>query len=792
MPIPLRPKIAPQLAFVVTIVIFIGFASNALIRVVASAPSRVSLAIVVAALVAALVLQLGVISRPGADVRTWKGYLALTASAALFILPFLPFPSVWGGVQGFIAGNALLILPAPAGYAVTAIISTIAGLVQGHLYASPIMGVYAGLITVSTGLIVYGLSRLLTLIAQLQAVRTHLADAAVTDVRLRFVRNVQDLLDNRISALGLKAELASRLARTDDVRTDAECVKAELADIMTVSRQTLDEVRSVARGYRELPLDDEVNSALKVLSAADVDVTADVSLDDVSPQVRTAFAMIIREGATNVLRYKRASWCRISLRQDGPVIDLAITNDGRPATETPVLSEQLRDLGDRLAALGGELSARPGEDGTVVVQARVAAGPEPAGGTQEVVAPPQDEQPVVAQRLIRFVVIAVIAGYVLTTETFVLHPWLDTVTAPYPRIGSGAVLLATVCLTVTGLIQAGFSRPHGWPYSAPLLWLALLVQAVAVVLPAVLYRNPTIVEAGFLAACALLVFRRPLAGWSAFAVVAATIGLLQAIYTDNNPILIQYGLAAVVNHGLAVYAVAMLQSTVTRLREARTELADLAVAKERLRLARDLHDLLGYSLATMAVKAELAHRLIATRPERARHQIADVLTISRQALADVRSVSSGYRDMSLDEECASARSILDAAGIAAKIEIGHGELSGPVGTVLATVLREGLTNLLRHSKAEHCTIRTTQDSRRAAITVINDGVAANSADSLAVGGNGLHNLGERVAGLSGELTATVQDDDTFRMHTWVPLDAAPHPTSQAAGQWERLRTRLSH
>lgn len=782
----LNPEIAPRVVFIVTLVVFIGFASNALVRVIVAGPGAVRLTVVIIALVLALVLQLGLFSRPNVDVRNWRGYAALVVSTALLTVPFLGFPSVWGGVQGFIGGNALLVLPTLAGLAITAIVATIFGVFQAQLNASPITGAYIGIITVLLALSVYGLTRLRTLVAQLQTVRTQLADAAVTTERLRFVREVEDLLDHRLSALGLKAELASRLTSTD-----ADRAKTEIAEILSLSRQTLDEVRSVARGYREVPLDSEVNAARAVLSAADMDVTVEASLEDPGPRARTAIATIIREGATNVLRHSDATRCAISLRQRGSSIRLEITNDGASTTGPVIMDRALGNLRDLLAADGGELTAESREDGTFVLQAQIVARPDHDAEMSDDPTLPEGMQPVVPPRFTPILVAAVIIGYFLTTESFALHQWLDSNPVPYPPIGPVGVLVATVCLAITTLIWVGIGWPGGRPRTARSLWLALVVQAVAVFLPVVLYRDPTIAEAGFLAASAILVIRRPLAGWAAFGLVAGAMGGLQAIYTNNDPVLIQYGLAAVINHGLVVFALSQLQSTVVRLHRARTGLADLAVTRERLRLARDLHDLVGYSLSTMTLKSELAHRLITTRPERARHQIAEVLAISRLALADVRSVSTGYRDMSLDDECASARSVLDAAGIEANIRTGHGELPEHVGTVLATVLREGLTNMLRHSKAEHCAIITTHGGGRATITITNDGVAESPADTPAVGGTGLRNLAERVADLSGELTATREVDDTFRLHTWVPLNV-DRPNSEPRGRhWERLRGRLS-
>ncbi len=144
----------------------------------------------------------------------------------------------------------------------------------------------------------------------------------------------------------------------------------------------------------------------------------------------------------------------------------------------------------------------------------------------------------------------------------------------------------------------------------------------------------------------------------------------------------------------------------------RAELAQLAVIRERMRFARDLHDLLGYSLSAITLKAELTRRLVGSNPERARDELADVVDIARQALADVRLVASGYRNMSLAE-----------GGGLGRLAARHGRHHGrhrdqlrcrstrPVDTVLATMLREAVTNMLGTARREHCTIKAERDGR---------------------------------------------------------------------------------
>src|SRR5882757_3552114 len=174
--------------------------------------------------------------------------------------------------------------------------------------------------------------------------------------------------------------------------------------------------------------------------------------------------------------------------------------------------------------------------------------------------------------------------------------------------------------------------------------------------------------------------------------------------------------------GLGLYALAWLAEVVTRLHGTRTELARLAVAEERLRFSRDLHDLLGYSLSAITLKGELAYRLIGTDTEQVQDNVDTVVKISRQALADVRAVARSYRDLSLDVEVVSALSVLEAAGIAATVEVTVGAVPRDLDTVLATVIREGVTNLLRHSTATECRIVAGRDGGQVRLVLENDGV----------------------------------------------------------------------
>jgi two-component system sensor histidine kinase DesK len=128
-------------------------------------------------------------------------------------------------------------------------------------------------------------------------------------------------------------------------------------------------------------------------------------------------------------------------------------------------------------------------------------------------------------------------------------------------------------------------------------------------------------------------------------------------------------------------------------------------------------------LSVITLKSELTSRLVADNPARASRELAEILTVSRRAHADVRSVALGYYKLSLDEECDSAESVLAIANIEVVLRREYHMLPERTGTPLATVLREGVTNVLLHSKAERCDIHIRQSDRSISIDVVNDGAS---------------------------------------------------------------------
>ena len=224
--------------------------------------------------------------------------------------------------------------------------------------------------------------------------------------------------------------------------------------------------------------------------------------------------------------------------------------------------------------------------------------------------------------------------------------------------------------------------------------------------------------------------------------------------------------------GCSMIGVGHLIRTIRELRAARAEIARLAVAEERLRFARDLHDLLGHSLSTIAIKAALAHRLRPGAPERAIRELEDVQTVTQEALREVRDAVTGYRQPTLATELANAREILAAAGIACQCDDAAGTLSPPIESALAWTVREGVTNAVRHSRAQHVTISIHQERATVRADITDDGGGRSLETPTPPhtgGGSGLRGLAERAAAVGGRLEVQPCPAGGFHLAVTLPL-----------------------
>jgi two-component system sensor histidine kinase DesK len=216
--------------------------------------------------------------------------------------------------------------------------------------------------------------------------------------------------------------------------------------------------------------------------------------------------------------------------------------------------------------------------------------------------------------------------------------------------------------------------------------------------------------------------------------------------------------------GVDMIGVTRLADALRELHDARDELARQAVVEERLRLARDIHDLLGHSLSLITLKSELAGRLIEKDSARAAQEVHEVERVARQGLSEVRTAVAGYRQPTLRSELDGARQILEAAGVACMVDHTAEALSPATEAVLAWTVREGVTNVVRHSRARHCTIRIAREDSAVCVEVINDGYQRQErGHPPARAGSGLSGLAPALALLPGD------DPD----HFWPQWLSAP-------------------
>ena len=362
-----------------------------------------------------------------------------------------------------------------------------------------------------------------------------------------------------------------------------------------------------------------------------------------------------------------------------------------------------------------------------------------------------------ADRLSRAVVVVVCAAYAAVNLAGAFTQYR----------GGEAVVCALCALGILALQLVYFSRP-GARMTVVRSAVALTAMAVLVYLPAAWLGLAFLGFAGFLAGSLLLALP-PRTGLPAYLVVVGVAGIVQRrldVLEPNSVYSVFYAVSATGLTGLVIFALTRLARFVRQLHDARDELSRMAVAEERLRFARDAHDLLGLSLSAVTVKAEVVDRLVDTDPEAAHAELRDLLAVSRRALGEVRMVAAGAAELSLPDELRSARSVLDAAGVDFSVLGEDPGLPDEAAALFATLLREAVTNVLRHAKAGACHVAMAHRGDDARIVVTNDG--AGEAPEDGAGGSGLENLRRRFAERGGTVVAE-RDADEFTLTGRLPV-----------------------
>jgi len=339
--------------------------------------------------------------------------------------------------------------------------------------------------------------------------------------------------------------------------------------------------------------------------------------------------------------------------------------------------------------------------------------------------------------------------------------------------GSGSPAIAVLAALAIGALQLRHSfaaargeQPRGWPWT-------LLALAVLVYLPMVWFGMGWAPMQYFVIASAVMLLR----GWPAGIAAAAPLLATAAEVVGKGPVngesaaqealAVLYWTVGLLTGAVALYGAARLVHVLDELEATRTELAELAIGRERLRISRDLHDLLGHSLSAISLKGDLARRLLPSDVRAARAEIEGLTEVARDALRDVRAVTRDEHALSLRTETDGAAALLAAAGIDARIDVDLPDLPRPTEEMLAWAVREGITNVLRHSQATTCSVTATRRDGMVRLEIINDG-----ARPPAGGGNGLAGLAERAAALSGSAAGERTHGGRFRLLVEIPGEAA--------------------
>ncbi|WP_183091304.1 sensor histidine kinase [Streptomyces radicis] len=249
------------------------------------------------------------------------------------------------------------------------------------------------------------------------------------------------------------------------------------------------------------------------------------------------------------------------------------------------------------------------------------------------------------------------------------------------------------------------------------------------------------------------------------------LGVAAAVLTSNGfpPVHVLTVIAAAVTTGGACYFLGWLAFRYREMLRAASWEKRAALVEERLRFARDLHDILGHSLSVIALQSELASRLVGSDPEHARGALKSVADLSRRSIADVREVVVGYRMPPLAAEIDEVAAVLRAAGVAAEVSVPREGVPQPVEQALGWVAREATTNILRHSDAGRCLIRLSTEGGRVLFEVRNDGAGRGSRE----GGSGLVGLRSRVEAVGGTLTWGHDDGSWYGVRADIPLGGVP-------------------
>lgn len=340
------------------------------------------------------------------------------------------------------------------------------------------------------------------------------------------------------------------------------------------------------------------------------------------------------------------------------------------------------------------------------------------------------------------------------TPVLMIGPLIATIQDPTP--------VALLALLVIPALFAAFvwlaieTSDRTLPVLRPVVLTALVGACAAAVMSA---GDGWIAAWGFTGVAAAIGF--PALGSAIALVAAAAVAGATTVFAASHAIV--GAVATVLFSGVGAFVIQQLAVSNAELERTRRLLARSAVEEERLRFARDLHDVAGHTLSVIVVKAETARRLAQTDPDAAAEHAADIERLGRDALRELRTAVAGYRRSSLDAELERARTSLASRGVGLAVRKDAADLDAEVDALFGSVVLEASTNLLRHAQRPTvCRVTVSAGPSRAAIEVEDDGVAPPTVRE----GTGLTGLRERARRLGGELV--VEANGGFRVRAEVP------------------------
>jgi two-component system sensor histidine kinase DesK len=374
---------------------------------------------------------------------------------------------------------------------------------------------------------------------------------------------------------------------------------------------------------------------------------------------------------------------------------------------------------------------------------------------------------------------------------YLIQPVADLFDAKHPHSplyqGVAVALVAAFCVLYVFLLSVWWqNRTRG---RVGLLALAGLATAISLAYGA----EWTSIFIYVSSAAGFIIWDRRRALLAVGAITVAYVVLSEIVHTKSGDL---WGeLLPVALIGFAMIGFKMQIVLNQQLRQARGEVAKLAASEERLRLARDMHDLTGQSLSLITLKSELAAKRLSRLPASPEvDAVADIGRVSRQTLQDIREAVSGYRRPTLAVEIITARTSLEAAGIALDddpaLMTRSGTFNPDAEAALAWCLREAATNVIRHSGAQHCRIRLTERRDELSLEISDDGRGLpESIAGATPTGSGLHNMSERLSAVGGRFSAGPgRGGRGFRLVASVPLGDGPEDAGRPGPARRTSRT----